>query len=74
MSTETIIETEPVLDGPPSQWPPIAHIFPKDEVLKKGSIAMCGAKLMGIDLGHLNSPGEVCEKCKAEVLRRGYRL
>lgn len=68
MSTTTITEepeVKPKLDdAPPDQWPPVSHLVrPEDEPVKPGTIAYCGAKLMGIDLGRKNSKSEVCPKC-----------
>tara|TARA_R110002094_G_scaffold220250_1_gene192824 strand:+ start:53973 stop:54185 length:213 start_codon:yes stop_codon:yes gene_type:complete len=49
-----------------SQWPPQAHIFkshgPKASEPKEGDLALCGAKLMGMDL---KSAQVVCKKCMA---------
>lgn len=62
MSTEVITEVEEqTLDC----WPPVIHIVdkPKNEPVVAGDIAICGAKLMGIEF----EPGTVtitCEKCK----------
>lgn len=57
----TQTQTEPALDTP-TQWPPIAHIARKKPgTVKEGDVALCGAKLMGINL---DSAYEVCEKCK----------
>ena len=57
-------ETEPVLADAPPCWPPVAHIIhKKDQPAKEGTIALCGAKLMGLDLGRLNDAGNVCPKC-----------
>lgn len=66
-------ETLPVLsDDTLTHWPPKAHIIrKKDEPAKEGTIALCGAKLMGMDL-----KGDVlratCEKC-LEVVKRELR-
>ena len=72
MTKETLIEpvTEPMTDEVPPSWPPVAHIIRnEDRPAKEGTIAICGTKLMGIDLGNLNNvSGKVCEKC-VEVLR-----
>jgi len=71
MTTETI--TKPVLDdGTLTCWPPKAHIIRKeDQPAKEGTIALCGAKLMGMDL-----KGDVtkatCDKC-LKVLERKMR-
>lgn len=44
-----------------SCWPPEAHIIHKhDQPATKGTIALCGAKLMGIDLPRDTKP---CSKC-----------
>jgi hypothetical protein len=73
MTKETITEpvTKPMTDEVPPSWPPIAHIIRnEDRPAKEGTIAICGTKLMGIDLGRLNEvSGKVCEKC-TEVLRK----
>lgn len=70
MSTVTEPEVLPA-DAPPS-WPPVQHIIAnEDKPAKEGTIALCGAKLMGIDLGRLrDAQGEVCPKCVAEFKRR----
>ena len=46
-----------------SQWPPKAHIVRrKDLPAKEGTIALCGAKLMGMDLkGDVQKAN--CDKC-----------
>lgn len=64
MTTE--LETAPTVEAPPDQWPPLAHIYDKRDPEKK---ALCGAKLMGIDLGSLHNAANVCEKC-VEILQR----
>lgn len=57
-------EVEPLLDLPPSHWPPVAHLIRReDHPPKEGTIALCGAKLMGIDL-HKTNVGKVCDECK----------
>jgi hypothetical protein len=44
-----------------SSWPPKAHIFDdRAGELKEGQLALCGAKLMGMDL---KSAQVVCKKC-----------
>lgn len=65
MTTQTI--TEPMLDEAPPSWPPLAHLIRKeDEPVKEGTIALCGVKLMGIELGRLSqASGKICEKCEA---------
>lgn len=69
MSTE--VETEPKLGEAPPCWPPVAHmIHKKDEPVREGSIALCGVKLMGLDLGRLkNHTGDICPKCVEVFLR-----
>jgi hypothetical protein len=69
VTTET--ETKPVLGSPPDQWPPLAHLIRKeDEPAGEGTVALCGTRLMGIDLGRLrNASGPICGKC-LKVLRR----
>lgn len=59
------VETEPDLAEAPPCWPPVAHIIhPKDEPAKEGTLALCGAKLMGLDLGRIRTHrGDVCAKC-----------
>jgi hypothetical protein len=59
------VEPLPVTAEAPPCWPPVQHIIHKrDEPAREGTIALCGAKLMGIDLGPLrNATGEVCAKC-----------
>jgi len=41
------------------QWPPLAHIT-EDMPVRDGSLALCGAKLMGIELP---DAAVVCTKC-----------
>ncbi len=55
-------ETKPKLDDSGlDQWPPLAHIIRKKDIpVKKGTIALCGAKLMGIELPN---PSKTCKKC-----------
>lgn len=64
MQTEVEEQVE-VMD----QWPPLAHLIRKeDEPVKKGTIALCGTKLMGITLP---DGAATCKKCieiaKAEM-------
>lgn len=67
MTTTTITETKPVLDDAPPCWPPVSHIIRKeDEPVKPGTIALCGEKLMGLDLGWGRAS---CKKCEAERRR-----
>lgn len=69
VATETL--TEPVTADAPPCWPPLQHIIRnEDKPAREGTIALCGAKLMGIDLGRLrDAQGEVCSKCVAEFKR-----
>ncbi len=62
--TETITDTKPDLSSDaPTQWPPKAHLIRrKDHPPKEGTIALCGAKMMGIDLDGAAVNG-VCPKC-----------
>jgi len=73
MTKETLTEPviEPMMDEVPPSWPPLAHIIRNEnKPAKAGTIAICGTKLMGIDLGRLNDvSGKVCDKC-VEVLRK----
>lgn len=64
MSTETEVETKPSVDGTvPPVWPPETHLLRKKDLpVKEGSIALCGAKLMGLDLRG-TSVQNVCKKC-----------
>lgn len=72
--TDTATDTKPALDdGTLTHWPPKAHIVRKEDLpAKEGTIALCGERLMGIDL-----PGDVlrasCEKC-VEIARRELDL
>lgn len=51
-----------------SSWPPKAHIIRKeDEPAKKGTIALCGTKLMGMDLEG-NTLKASCKEC-LEIMR-----
>lgn len=70
--------TEPVTlpltsDAPPC-WPPVQHIVRnEDKPVREGTLALCGEKLMGLDLGSLRTAsGEVCAKC-VEALERDLR-
>lgn len=48
-----------------STWPPVSHIIRKeDEPAREGTIALCGTKLMGIDLS-----GDVRKATCKECLR-----
>ncbi len=68
----TQTDTEPAVtsDAPPC-WPPLAHLVAlKDMPVKPGTIALCGAKLMGIDLTDTDVR-KVCEKCCRIAQRDG---
>lgn len=69
MTSETT-KTKPELSGDaPASWPPKAHLIRrKDHPPKEGTIALCGAKMMGIDLDGA-SVNKVCPKC-IDVYRR----
>lgn len=59
--------TKPKLDdGTMNQWPPLAHIT-KDLPVRKGSVALCGTKLMGVGVPDAN---KMCMKC-IKIARRG---
>lgn len=62
MSTETL--TEPKTSDAPPCWPPVAHIRDKRNADKK--VALCGAKLMGLDL---DDADKLCPKC-VEIFKR----
>lgn len=68
MTTETAPEVDTT--APPA-WPPVQHIVHKKDLpVREGSIALCGAKLMGLDLGRLrDAQGEVCSACLEEFKR-----
>ncbi len=55
-STETKPKTT---DSPPANWPPKAHIVDKRTDRK---VALCGAKMMGIDLEGM-AVDSVCKEC-----------
>lgn len=62
----TCTETAPKLaDDVGTHWPPVQHlIHKKDRPVKEGTIALCGTKLMGLDLGPMiEAKGPVCVKC-----------
>lgn len=57
-----------------TQWPPKAHIVRREDLpAKEGTIALCGAKLMGMDLkgNVLKSNCEKCLKIMEQELRGG---
>lgn len=62
----TATDTETKLQDPCDHWPPLAHIARTPPgTVKKGDEALCGAKLMGLDLDDAH---KVCEKC-LEILK-----
>jgi len=67
----TLVKDAPKLDDVLNQWPPKSHIIHKrDQPAREGTIALCGAKLMGIDLGNLkDATGIICDDCVAEFKR-----
>lgn len=65
MTTETL--TDPATEAPPV-WPPVSHIKRGRDKVKPGDLALCGAKLMGIDLTGMHVDKK-CEKCEA-IYRR----
>ena len=64
--TDTITITKPkTTDDTLSQWPPKAHLIRrKDMPATEGTIALCGAKLMGMDLDGDVLKGS-CKECIA---------
>lgn len=69
-STETEVKTN---QDAPDHWPPKAHIVHKKNLpLKKGTIALCGAKMMGIDLNGQDLK-QVCKKCLEIAKQEGLR-
>lgn len=68
MGTQT--DTDPALGEAPPCWPPLAHIIrEEDRPVKEGTIALCGAKMMGIDLSDAPASTVVCGKCAEIALR-----
>jgi hypothetical protein len=58
--TEEQVSTEVSTDAP-THWPPLAHIWRKTgSQPKKGDVALCGAKLMGLTLPDAT---KVCREC-----------
>ncbi len=50
-------------DSPPISWPPKAHIIDKrGGPLVEGKLALCGAKMMGIDLEGM-AVTAMCAEC-----------
>ena len=70
-TTATDPVVEPLLGDAPPCWPPVQHIVRNEyRPVKEGTLALCGEKLMGLDLGSLRDvKGEVCAKC-IEVFKR----
>lgn len=67
MTQETL--TEPATADPLTCWPPKSHIVRKEDLpAKEGTVALCGAKLMGMDLQG-NTLKAQCDKCQ-EIMRR----
>ena len=66
MTTET---QEKIDVDAPAVWPPVAHlVHARNHPPKEGDLALCGAKLMGIDLENMGVK-KVCKKCE-EIARR----
>lgn len=56
-------ETKPKTEDSVGQWPPVAHIIRnEDKPATEGSRALCGARLMGIDLQE-GVEKATCEEC-----------
>ena len=68
MSTDHDTETD-ATTGTGDVWPPLAHIHKGPRPPKAGDRALCGAKLMGIDLDGCEC-SKVCAKC-VEIARAG---
>lgn len=50
-------------------WPPVSHIIRREDIPpKEGTVALCGEKLMGIDLQG-DTRKASCKKC-LEIMRR----
>lgn len=65
--TKTTEEPKPITsDGAPPCWPPKAHIVDKRTDKK---VALCGAKMMGIDLEGM-AVKDVCKECVRIAGRR----
>lgn len=51
MSTETKTEEQTARKGTLDQWPPKAHFVRREDLpVREGSYALCGKKLMGLEL------------------------
>lgn len=72
-ATEPVVE--PLLGDAPPCWPPVQHIVRnEDRPVREGTLALCGEKLMGLDLGPLpKASGEVCAKCVQAFEREAER-
>lgn len=62
--TQTKTDTK-TKSGSGNVWPPLAHLC-REKPPKEGSLALCGAKLMGLDLPNAT---KVCRKC-TEIAKR----
>lgn len=73
IATEPVVD--PLLGDTPPCWPPVQHIVRnEDRPVREGTLALCGEKLMGLDLGALrDAKGEVCAKCAEAFLREAGR-
>lgn len=57
-------------DGTVTQWPPVAHIAAKKPgTVQEGDEALCGAKLMDINLDDATKVCEECERIFREAIR-----
>lgn len=65
MKTQIDTETE---TSTGTVWPPMAHLFRGKGPCKEGDYALCGKKLMGIDLNGTYCP-KICPKCEEIALR-----
>jgi hypothetical protein len=74
-STATEPITQPLTGDAPPCWPPLQHIVRnEDKPVREGTLALCGEKLMGLDLGSLRTgTGEVCAKCVEAFKRAAER-
>ena len=67
--TQTLPETT---DDTLTHWPPKSHIVRREDLpAKEGTVALCGAKLMGTDLKG-NTRKAQCDRCQ-EIMRRELR-
>lgn len=67
ITLEPATEPKPSLGDVDSHWPPVQHlIHKKDQPAKPGTLALCGKKLMGVDLGKFDpAKSKVCDDCRA---------